>query len=311
MPSVRTKTESSCAGITTSIQMAGFLYFSFVFHKMQQLNSKGQLAKGGAVMAKYAIGVTEAGDASVDLSWERKMRSVDGAILITKNVSADFRAAVMRHSEKVIVHATVTGFGGSVLEPNVPPPAAAKASVMNLVGEGFSQEKVVIRVDPIIPTEKGLNTALTTIESFMAEGFCRYRISVIDMYPHVRNRFKSAGLPLPYGEKMYAGKDMLDAVDAMLVEVRSFWLNEGNHIRDLRIESCAEPRLAESIKCGCISSHDLALLRLDPYEADAIGSQRQHCMCYSGKRELLSGRHLCKHQCLYCYWKNPNSSHTL
>ena len=71
-------------------------------------------------MAKYSIGVTEAGDAGVDLSWEKKLGDVDGAILITKNVTPDFRAAVMRNTDKVIVHATVTGFGGSILELNVP-----------------------------------------------------------------------------------------------------------------------------------------------------------------------------------------------
>ena len=104
-------------------------------------------------MAKYSIGITEAGDAGVDLSWEKKLEKVDGAILITKNVSRDFRAAVMRNTSKVIVHATVTGFGGTVLEPNVPLPRESLENVMLLLCDGFPQERVVIRVDPIIPTE--------------------------------------------------------------------------------------------------------------------------------------------------------------
>lgn len=255
-------------------------------------------------MAKYAIGISEAGDASVDLSWEKKMEGVDGVILITKNVSADFRDAVMRHQRKIVVHATVTGFGSSILEPGVPTPGESLAKVMALVRAGFPQEKIVIRVDPIVPTEKGLSKALNVIESFMDEGFDRFRISVIDMYPHVRERFKANKLPLPYGEQMFASKEQFEAVDAMLAEARCFWMNEGNQAKDLRIECCAEPYLKEPISCGCVSSYDLSLLGLDPYESDTVGRQRQHCMCYSGKKELLTSRHPCRHNCLYCYWKN-------
>lgn len=41
-------------------------------------------------MAKYKIGITEAGDAGIDLSWVDKLGAVDGAIVITKCVSVDF-----------------------------------------------------------------------------------------------------------------------------------------------------------------------------------------------------------------------------
>ena len=232
-------------------------------------------------MAKYSIGITEAGDAGVDLSWEKKLEKVDGAILITKNVSRDFRAAVMRNTSKVIVHATVTGFGGTVLEPNVPLPRESLENVMLLLCDGFPQERVVIRV-----------------------GFSRYRISIIDMYQHVRERFVKTGLPLPYGDKMYAGTEQMCLVDAMLLEAKAFWEYLGNRPGELRVESCAEPWLKEPIPCGCISSYDLSLLGLDPNESDSVGPQRQHCMCYSGKKELLSSRHPCRHNCLYCYWKS-------
>lgn len=35
-------------------------------------------------MAMYRIGVTESGDAAIDLSWVQKMGTVDGAVVITK-----------------------------------------------------------------------------------------------------------------------------------------------------------------------------------------------------------------------------------
>lgn len=135
-------------------------------------------------MALYKIGITEAGDAGVDLSWVEKLDRVDAAVLITKCVSPDFFDAALEHKDRLIVHATITGYGHSALEPNVPTPYEEFAAIMELVKAGFPMEKIVIRIDPIIPTEKGLSVAYRTMISFMEMGFQRYRVSVIDMYPH-------------------------------------------------------------------------------------------------------------------------------
>ena len=144
-------------------------------------------------MAKYRVGVTEAGDAGIDLSWVQMMGTVDGAVVITKQITHGFLDAVLDHQKKLIVHATLTGYGGSILEPCVPTPDEQFEAVQALVDSGFPQEKIVIRVDPLIPTEKGLGKALKVIETCMDDGFRRYRVSVLDMYRHVRNRFRSIG----------------------------------------------------------------------------------------------------------------------
>jgi len=122
-------------------------------------------------MAKYKIGITEAGDAGLDLSWKERLESVDGAILITKCVSPSFLKAVLEHKEKIIVHATFTGYGRSVVEPCVPPPYEEFDAILQLVKNGFPRERIVIRIDPIIPTVKGTRTALGVIETFMDQGF--------------------------------------------------------------------------------------------------------------------------------------------
>lgn len=66
------------------------------------------------------IGITEAGDAGLDLSWEPHLERVDGAILVTKNITPSLYDAALRNKDKVILHATMTGYGSSVLEPEVP-----------------------------------------------------------------------------------------------------------------------------------------------------------------------------------------------
>ena len=176
---------------------------------------------------------------------------------------------------------------------------------MELVKAGFPMSRIVVRVDPIIPTEKGLSVAYHTLISFMEMGFQRYRVSVIDMYPHARSRFKKAGLPLPYGDNGFApSQAQLSKVDDMLRQAKQFWEGLDNG-KVLRIESCAEPGLTEPIACGCISDYDLNLLGFsEEAESNGAGYQRKGCMCYAGKTELLKHKTRCPHGCLYCYWKD-------
>lgn len=84
-------------------------------------------------MAKYKIGITEAGDAGLDLSWEDKLQNVDRAVLITKNITPEFIKLVIRNKDKLIVHTTITGYGGTIIEPNVPCPDEAFAHLSDLV----------------------------------------------------------------------------------------------------------------------------------------------------------------------------------
>lgn len=252
-------------------------------------------------MSQYKIGITEVGDAGLDLSWGEKLSSVDGAVLVTKCISPGFLDLALKHKDKLIIHATFTGYGRTVVEPCVPPPYEEYDAIMQLIKGGFPKERVVIRVDPIIPTLKGTRTALSAIETFMDQGFSRYRISVIDMYPHVRERFKLAGLPLPYGDGFSPSQEQLARVDTMVKIAKAYWTEQ--HDSSLRIEACAEPGLHETIACGCISAYDLALLGLCDEQFDSAGYQRKNCMCYSGKTELLQHRQQCPHGCLYCYWK--------
>ena len=205
-------------------------------------------------MAKYKIGITERGDAGIDLSWVEKLDQVDGAVVITKIITDGFRDAVLKNKDKLILHLTVTGYGGTVLEKNVPTMEESFALAKELVDKGFPKEKIVIRVDPTIPTKKGVALARKVITTFLATGFHRFRVSVIDMYPHVIERFQKAGLPSPYpGSRMSPTDDQMDLVDEMFFELAdSFEPGVGS----MRIECCAEPHLVFPVQCGCISAYD-------------------------------------------------------
>ena len=149
------------------------------------------------------IGFTEQGDAGIDLSWTCKLENdeVDGAVLITKNITPAFIDNVgrlNRMGKKVIVHATTTGWGGSIVEPHVPTYQQQIKSLVrliehgsssdNLINQGFPAEKCVLRIDPIIPTPQGLicvKNVLLEMEKY-PEIYkkIRIRVSVLDEYKH-------------------------------------------------------------------------------------------------------------------------------
>lgn len=237
------------------------------------------------------IGITERGDAGLNLSWEKKLGTVDGAILITKNLNDAFIKAAIRNQEKLIIHVTMTGYGGTSLEPNVPTFEWTNTQIEKLFERGFDPARVVVRIDPIIPTAKGLEVFERVYLSVSCR-VSRIRISVLDMYPHVRERFTSARLPLPYDNKFSASAAQFASLDEMLLRYG-----------DSQFEACAEPRLKNVSHCGCISEKDLILLGIYTEDTAPGGYQRKGCLCLGCKVELLERKEQCPHNCLYCYWK--------
>ena len=106
------------------------------------------------------IGITECGDAGLDFSWVEQIPATDFSILITKNINDKFIDEVIKVKNKVIVHATITGMGGTVVEPRVPPAYISIGQLERLIAKGFPAEQIVLRIDPIVPTQKGINTAI-------------------------------------------------------------------------------------------------------------------------------------------------------
>lgn len=226
------------------------------------------------------IGITERGDAGTDFSWidKAKQLNTSGVILITKRLS--HRLIEEAGKTNAIIHATITGHGGSVIEPNVLTPQESFQLFSSAV-KTLGKERVILRIDPIIPTEEGIKIALGIYENLKHHG-TRVRISFMDNYPHVRARFSAAGLqPLTY--RFHSPIEQRKKISAMFPEA----------------EICGEP----GFECiGCISSHDLCTLRIST-ENLKHGNQRRDCACLAIKTELLSRRGQCSHGCLYCYWK--------
>ena len=203
-----------------------------------------------------------------------------GLVLITKRLSKDFinKAA----NSNSLIHATITGWGGTPIEPhvmNVEESAVLFQEAVAVLGA----ERVVLRIDPIIPTEEGVERAEAVFRKLHLEikERTRVRISFLDNYPHVKARFIAAGIPpLPYS--FHAP---LQQRQALLKRFPG-------------AEVCGEPGLPCT---GCLSKKDLEVLGLRQTLGE--GNQRQTCHCLASKTEVFSVRGRCPHGCLYCYWK--------
>jgi DNA repair photolyase len=227
------------------------------------------------------IGITERGDAALDTSWLTWV--VDKpAILITKNPIKLYNILKKQSLPKlnIIAHCTITGFGGTILEPNVPE--------FNKMLEGFEalvhflgKDRVVLRVDPVIPTETGIDTAKRVIETARWLVQTRVRISFIDYYDHVKKRFRELDISLPW-----------DSFHAPLSDRKYAWEQLG------KPEVCAEPDFE---CCGCLSAKDCEILKVEPFQYEK--GQRPLCACLANKKELLDTKARCAHACIYFYWK--------
>lgn len=233
------------------------------------------------------IGITERGDAGLNFAWMNKAKDYDGVILITKHLSHLF----IEQAAKIncIVHATITGYGGTIYEPKVPTILMSKM-YFDLLVKALGPERIVLRIDPIIPDDRGVARAINVYEQIHIKGGkkTRVRISFMDNYDHVKERFKSAGLePLPY--YFHAPIELRKKIAAYFPDA----------------EICGEP----GFDCiGCVSKKDLEILNIgdgavENYDRVARSLQREECKCLGYKTEILKNKSRCSHECIYCYWK--------
>ena len=224
----------------------------------------------------------------------------DGNLIITKRLTPALIDKLVENKDKCVLHVTCTGMGGSKIEPLVPPKETTYNKVLELINKGFPVEQIVLRVDPIIPTEKGIATAISVIELFKETGIKRVRISFLDMYKHVKERFKENDVPLPY-ETFHANNETRWEAFSKIFEI----CNKNN----MSVEMCGEPPVGEPFEfktTPCLSQKDVDILGLgDKIKLEGNKGARRHCGCPKNKYELIKDKpHQCSNKCLYCFWRS-------
>ena len=238
------------------------------------------------------VGTTETGDIAFDLAAFNRLHEAN--IIITKRLTDKVIDGLVANNDRCILHLTVTGWGGASVEPLAPDTAWSRRQFDKLIARGFPVEQAVLRIDPIILTQDGLDRVDGVLAAFADSGVKRYRISFLDMYRHTRERFLNAGFRLPQ-EGFYAPLQLrLQA----LLRLKAAATKTG-----FELEVCGEPGIPST---PCVSQKDIDILGLTG-EIILRGSakQRDACGCPSNKKQILThkpGR--CGNKCLYCYWKD-------
>lgn len=235
------------------------------------------------------VGITERGDAGISLNqWLtafNKSTDFDFVIAITKAPSILLNNKDIL-PKNIIIHATITSWGGTTMEPNVKPWNVEIEAYSQLVNI-FGPEKVVLRIDPIIPIQEGIDAAVALSK------FCRgrLRISILDLYQHCQERMTLDKVPFfprlkaLYGENLHLNSSLRNSILSKFTNA----------------EICGEPGFKS---VGCISDLDYKALGLPIPLNSNMAKQRPSCSCLSQKKELLTNRQQCIHGCLYCYWKH-------
>lgn len=240
------------------------------------------------------VGITEIYDPSYHLDIFDNL--YDANIIITKNIFVEkLIDKLIAHKDKIILHVTCTGMGGTPIEPHTVPKEVTHTYFKKLISGGFPIEQTVLRIDPCVPTEKGINTAISVIDLFSDTGIKRVRFSSLDMYKHVKQRFNDEKIQLPY-QTFHAPKELIFNLYSKLKTVTDKY--------GMSLECCGEP-LIDSI--SCISQKDIDILGLsDKIKLVGNSEQRKDCHCPANKKSLFKQMvpKQCPNKCLYCYLKN-------
>lgn len=248
------------------------------------------------------VGVTDFNEPALDHSWTRwALEKRNPTILITKNFTKlleDF--PTLLNQDNLIIHATITGYGSSVIEPGVVHPQVILDTLGSLTES--QRKRIVVRIDPIIPLQDFVKQSLSIFNITKRMGFERHRISILDLYPKVVNRLEKDGQFLILKEL----KDIYnwDLAHTAMGEHKDYMVHAPHSIRKAIIdqfpgaEICAEPGFP--CKEGCISRKDLELFGIKPEKRYVKSEQREFCSCLGIKKQLLRGGS-CKQDCVYCY----------
>ena len=243
--------------------------------------------------------ITERGELNSQLDHaqneiQQRYTKGDALLAISKNAnSTNLHNFLLRHKDYTIFHATITGYGGTKIERGAPTPETAINGIKQLIEKGFPAKQIVLRIDPIIPTEKGINKAISLINS-IPQGIKRIRISFIDNYPHINGLpFESFHAPLQQRTK---------AIKKLQETLPSASHENIQSNKCISLEACGEPGIQSY---GCISERDFEILGLNQPNSSRKG-QRKDCSCFSQKTEILIKPQRCSNGCLYCYYKLGN-----
>jgi hypothetical protein len=238
-----------------------------------------------------------------DLMFQKLMEigeeNIHTLVIWTKDPKNLFEHKRLRRSlkriDQIYLLLTITGLGGTPLEPKAPPTEKILPQLHKTVDLVGLPQRIAIRYDPLIDLYYKEKTHLTNIDSGLfidilksasALGIKRVITSYVTLYPKVIKRLKRYNFQI---------------VDHPISEIKNFIQNRMTPLArnfDMELSTCVFPNLTS---VGCIDGKILTELhpRKEPISLAKDPSQRPTCHCT--KSTDIGQWFSCYHGCLYCY----------
>lgn len=204
-------------------------------------------------------------------------------------------APALMQYRHIFLHFTITGMGGSFLEPNIPPAAEMLGLIPELIRWLGDPGRLVIRFDPIVNLRLPGGKIYSNFHQFekMADAVSEAGIRVVIIsrmtrYPKIIQRLKRWSiecLPVTDSQKKREDRTLLDIAET----------------RGIKIQGCCTPGFPSA---RCIDGARLSGLhpgRL-PASTARAGGQRAGCGCTESWD--IGWYYGCPGGCVYCY-ANP------
>ncbi len=200
--------------------------------------------------------------------------------------------STLGHYRQIYIHLTITGLGGSVLEPCIPAWQEVAAMVPELIELTGDARRISWRFDPIIRVDisgtilSNVDMFSAIIPSFSAAGIVVCRTSWVEPYTKVQRRLSKRGITL----LPYTDKERLKQANALTRTAEK---------HGLRMQFCAVPGLPRS---RCIDGELLSELHPDGLQCSRLRAKGQRPLCgCTHSIDIGWYSQKCPNGCLYCY----------
>lgn len=194
--------------------------------------------------------------------------------------------------DQLFLHLTVTGLGGSDLEPHAPPRAESIASLSSLVDFVGDPERVRLRFDPLIEVQTPGGEIITNLNLFeevagegRSRGIRNVSTSWVTSYSKVKSRLRARGI------------EILDKSEA---ELKAIWTDMRRRAEsmDVALHACCVPGLPPS---RCIDGETLNRLHPKGTLCSTARAKDQRPDCRCTESFDIGWYKSCPTGCLYCY----------
>ncbi|MBN2344105.1 MAG: DUF1848 family protein [Deltaproteobacteria bacterium] len=245
---------------------------------------------------------TECSDIIRNKAKRLRSRFLYGVVFWTKRPGAFLQNRPLRklveELENPLVQLTITGLGGTPLEPGIPPVQHTLAMLPELVRLfKANPQRVRWRFDPLLKQHNGIDDFNIIAEAVAAVGIQECTISFptyFSLKGNLTSQFNLAGIP------KWNNTEKADFVAELTDAARQF---------NIGLKSCAQPEICTINSAvqpaACI---DAALIRSLhpnrlPLPLGKDSAQRKHCLCVASEDIGNYHEHRCGGGCVYCYSK--------